>query len=166
MNFSDAIAAFALLTSVTSGVVSYRTMKIARASQEFEATIAFERDKSELLMYIEQSRNHFSAAVREIERLHFVVQASSPDVQRALSSYQNLFSDFLPRVVVAERQASKLWDEVFEWRDKSGRSSFAHHTPRFRSLVDNDRVVYDSAMTCISEVHSQLKRAKMMFDHV
>ena len=163
MGFSDVIAILALAVSLASAYVSHRAFVHSVNVHELETALAFERDKSELLIHVEQSRNLFSAARREIERTQFVLSHEPVEIQRALQNYENLFTEFLPKLMGAERQASSLWDEVFAWRDKTGRSAFAHHTPRFRSLIENDRVVHDSAMFCNNEVRTQLGRAKDMY---
>ena len=159
MSGSDAIAVLALVVSAISALVSYKAYKHTVGSQQLETTLAFERDKSELLMYLEQSRNLFSAAQREIENVRFVLAHEPPAVQQALASYNNLFTEFLPRLVAAERQASTLWQDIYEWRDTSGRSAFAHHTPRYRASVENDRVAHSSALKCVAELRSQIGRA-------
>ena len=164
MESSDVIAVLALIVSLVSAYISYRAFTHSVGAHELETTLAFERDKSELLMQVEQSRNLFSSARREIEQLQFVLSHEPPQVQSALNSYDNLFSEFLPRLVGAERQAGLLWDEIHAWRDKSGRGAFAHHTPRFRSLIENDRVAHDSALFCAKEVRAQLARAQDAFN--
>lgn len=163
MESSDAIAALALIVSMTSAYISYRAYSHSVTSHELETKLAFERDKSELLMYVEKSRSLFSSARREIEQLQFVLSHEPPEVQSALKNYDNLFREFLLRLIGSERQAGLLWEEIYEWRDKSGRSAFAHHTPRYRSLIESDRVAHDSALFCVSEVRTQLARAKEMY---
>lgn len=59
-------------------------------------------------MHVEQSRSLFSSARREIEQLQFVLLHEPPPVQSALRNYDNLFTEFLPRLVASERQASLL----------------------------------------------------------
>ena len=162
MGTSDAIAVLALIVSLASAYISFRAFKHSVSVHDLESSLAFDRDKSELLMHVEQSRNLFAAARREIEQTQFVLSKEPEQVKRALSCYDNLFTEFLPKLIGAERQASSLWDEIFNWRDKSGRSAFAHHTPRFRSLIDNDRMVHDSAIFCNTEVRAQLARAQDM----
>ena len=156
---SDVIAIVALLVSLGSAFISYKAFHHSVSVHDLETTLAFERDKSELLMHVERSRNLFSAAKREIENAKFVLDHEPPVVQQALRSYDNLFTEFLPRLVGAERQANSLWHEIYEWRDKSGRSAFAHHTPRFRSLLEDDKVAHDAALKCVAELRSQMQRA-------
>lgn len=163
MDASDVIAALALVVSIFAGVISWKAYTHTVNAHELETTLAFERDKSELLSYIEQSRNLFSSARREIELAQFVLSHEPLEVQQALSSYQGLFTEFLPNLVGAERNANSLWHEIFEWRDKSGRSGFAHHAPRFRASVENDRVAHQMALKCTAEFNSQLGRAKEAF---
>jgi hypothetical protein len=160
MDASDVIATLALLVSVAAAFVSYKAYMHTVRVHELETTLAFERDKSELLSYLEQSRNLFSSARREIELARFVLEHEPLAVQSALSSYQNLFTEFLPNLIGAERNANALWDEIFEWRDKSGRSAFAHHSPRFRASVENDRVAHEMALKCTAELNSQMVRAR------
>lgn len=164
MTVSDAIAVLALGISAVSAFVSYKAYKHTVSAQQLEATLAFEKDKSELLMYLEQSRNLFSTAQREIENIRFVLAHEPQAVQQALGSYNNLFSEFLPRLVGAERQASSLWQEIYEWRDTSGRSAFAHHTPRYRASVEHDRVAHSSALKCAAELRSQIGRAHEAYE--
>jgi hypothetical protein len=164
MDGSDIIATLALIVSVSSALVSYRAFKHSVDVHELETTLAFERDKSELLMHVEQSRNLFSSAQREIENVKFVLAYEPPQVQKALGSYDNLFTEFLPRLVGAERQATALWNEIYEWQDKTGRSAFAHHTPRYRALLENDRVAHQSALKCVAELRSQITRAHEAFE--
>lgn len=161
---SDAIAVLALVVSAISALVSYKAYKHTVGSQQLETTLAFEKDKSELLMYLEQSRNLFSAAQREIENVRVVLAHEPLAVQQALASYNNLFTEFLPRLVGAERQASTLWQEIYEWRDTSGRSAFAHHMPRYRASVENDRVAHSSALKCVAELRLQIGRAHEAYD--
>ena len=163
MDSSDVIASLALLVSLVSAYISYKAFTHSVRAHDLETTLAFDRDKSELLVHVEKSRNLFSSARQEIERVQFVLSHEPPQVQSALKNYDNLFTEFLPRLVGAERQADLLWEEIFEWRDKSGRSAFAHHTPRFRSLIENDRVAHDSALFCVAELRTQLARAQDMF---
>lgn len=163
MESTNVIAALALIVSLASAYISYKAYTHSVKSHELETTLAFERDKSELLMFVETSRSLFSSARREIEQLHFVLSHEPPQIQVALKSYDNLFTEFLPRLIGSERQASLLWQEIYEWRDKSGRSAFAHHTPRYRSLIDNDRLAHDSAIFCVTEVRAQLARAQEMY---
>ncbi|MCC8686419.1 hypothetical protein ABFU27_07355 [Xanthomonas campestris pv. raphani] len=164
MGSSDVIAVLALIVSLASAYISYRAFSHSVSVHELESTLAFERDKSELLMHVEQSRNLFSSVRREIEQLQFVLSHEPQQVQGALKNYDNLFTEFLPRLVGSERQAGLLWDEIHAWRDKSGRSAFAHHTPRFRSLIENDRVAHDSALFCAQEVRAQLARVRDLFN--
>ena len=164
MDASDLIAVIALAVSFASAYVSYKAFNHSVKVHDLETTLAFERDKSELLMHVETSRSHFAAAQREIENVRYVFEHEPLAVQQALSSYHDLFTNFLPKLVQAERQASILWNEIYEWRDKSGRSAFAHHTPRFRSLIDNDKVVHDMAVRCVTEVRSQIQRAHEAFE--
>lgn len=159
MTSSDVIAVLALVISTASAFVSYKAFKHSVTAHHLEATLAFEKDKSELLMYVEQSRNLFSAAQREIENVHFVLAHEPQAVQRALASYSNLFTEFLPRLAGAECQASTLWQEIHAWRDVSGRSAFAHHTPRYRASLENDRLAHGSALKCVGELRSQIIRA-------
>ena len=163
MEASDVIAVLALIVSLASAYISYRAFTHSVSVHELESTLAFERDKSELLMHVEQSRNLFSSARREIEQIQFVLFQEPIQVQTALKSYENLFTVLLPRLIGAERQASQLWEEIHQWRDKSGRSAFAHHTPRYRALIEDDRVAHDSALFCVAELRAQLTRAKDMF---
>jgi hypothetical protein len=162
METSNFIAIIALLISLASAYISYRAFKHSITVHELESTLAFERDKSELLIYVEQSRNLFRAAIRQIEQTKFVIGQQPEQVKIALKCYDNLFTEFLPKLIESERQSSILWDEIYNWRDKSGRSAFAHHTPKFRSLIDNDRMVYDSAIFCNSEIRAQLTKAQDM----
>ncbi|MGN6235324.1 hypothetical protein [Dyella sp.] len=164
MDGSDTIATLALIVSIGSAVVSYKAFKHSVNAHELETTLAFEKDKSELLMHVEQSRNLFSSAQREIENVRFVLAHEPPQVQRALASYDNLFTEFLPKLVGAERQATSLWNEVYEWRDKSGRSAFAHHTPKYRALLENDRVAHQSALKCVAELRNQITRAHEAYE--
>jgi hypothetical protein len=164
MTGSDAIAVLALVASGVSAFVSYKAYKHTISAQQLEATLAFEKDKSELLMYLEQSRNLFSAAQREIENVRFVLAHEPLIVQQVLASHNGLFTEFLPRLVGAERQASSLWQEIYEWRDASGRSAFAHHTPRYRASVENDRVAHSSALKCVAELRSQIGRAHEAYE--
>ncbi len=163
MDSSDVIAALALLVSLGSAYVSYRAFVHSVSAHELETKLAFERDKSELLMYVEKSRSLFSIARREVEQLQFVISHEPLQVRAALATYDDLFNQFLPRLVGSERQAGLLWEEIYEWRDKSGLSAFAHHTPRFRSLIEDDRVAHDSAVFCAAEVRTQLARAKDLY---
>ncbi|SDR10596.1 hypothetical protein [Pseudoxanthomonas sp. CF125] len=163
MGNSDVIAVLALVVSLASAYISYRAFTHSVSVHELESTLAFEKDKSELLMHVEQSRNLFASARREIEQVQFVLSHEPSVVQDALRNYDNLFTEFLPRLVGAERQAGLLWDEIHEWRDKSGRSAFAHHTPRFRSLIENDRIAHESALFCVGELRAQLARARDEF---
>lgn len=163
MGASDVIAVLALTVSLASVYIAYRAFTHSVTVHELESTLAFERDKSELLMHVEQSRKLFSSARREIEQIQFVLSHEPIQVQSALKNYSDLFTDFLPRLVGAERQAGLLWEEIYEWRDKSGRSAFAHHTPRFRSLIEDDRVVHESALFCVKELRAQLIRAQDAF---
>lgn len=164
MDGSAAIATLALVVSVVSAFVSYKAFKHSINVHELETTLAFERDKSELLMHVEQSRNLFSSAQREIENVGFVLSQEPSQVQAALGSYQNLFTEFLPKLVGAERQATSLWNEIYDWQDKSGRSAFAHHTPRYRALLENDRVAHQSALKCVAELRSQIVRAHEAYE--
>lgn len=164
MDGSDIIATSALVVSVGSAFVSYSAFRHSVNVHELETTLAFERGKSELLMHVEQSRNLFSSAQREIENVKFVLAYEPPQVQGVLGSYDDLFTEFLPKLVGAERQATSLWNEIYEWRDKSGRSAFAHHTPRFRALLEDDRVVHQSALKCVAELRSQIIRAHEAYE--
>lgn len=164
MEVSDLIAVVALAVSLWSGFISYKAFNHSVKVHELETSLAFERDKSELLMHVETSRSHFAAAQREIENVRLVLAHEPSQVQQALGSFQNLFTEFLPKLVQAERQAGILWQEIYEWRDKSGRDAFAHHTPRFRSLIDNDKMVHEMALKCVTEVRSQLQRAQEAYE--
>ena len=84
MESSDVIAGLALAVSVASAYISYRAFTHSVGVHELESKLAFERDKSELLMHVEQSRNLFSSARREIEQLQFVLSHEPPQVQGAL----------------------------------------------------------------------------------
>ena len=160
MSATDFVAILALVVSLGSAYISFRAHRHSVDVHELETSLAFERDKSELLSYIEQSRRHFSDAISEIERVKFVLGHEPSQVQIALSSYENLFTEFLPKLVGAERQANTLWSEIYDWRDKSGRGAFAHHSPRHRALVADDKFVYDMAMICVTELRHQLARAQ------
>lgn len=160
MHASDVIALLALAVSIWAAVTSHKSHAHAIKVHEIDVTLAFERDKSELLSYLEQSRNLFSAARREIELARYVLEREPPVVQAALASYRSLFTDFLPRLIGAERQVNSLWDEIYEWRDKSGRSAFAHHVPRYRALVENDRIAHEMALKCAAEFNETLERAR------
>jgi hypothetical protein len=163
MDASTIIASLALIVSIVAVLISYKAYKHTVGAHDLETTLAFERDKSELLSYVEQSRNLFSGARREVELAQFVLGHEPLAVQQALTSYQGLFTDFLPKLVGAERNATGLWDEIFEWRDKSGRSAFAHHAPRFRASLENDRVAHEMALKCAAEFNSQMARAREAF---
>lgn len=115
-------------------------------------------------MHVEQSRNLFPSARREIEQLQLMLSHEPPQVQSTLKSCDNLFTESLPRLVGSERQAGLFWDEIYKWRDKSGRSAFAHHTPRFRLLIENDCAAHDSALFCTQKVRAQLTRAQELFN--
>jgi hypothetical protein len=164
MDASVAIALVAMVVSFWAAWTSHKAHTHAVKVHELENELAFSRDKSELLSYFEQSRNLFSSAQREIERARHVLEQEPAQIQAALTSYQNLFTEFLPRLVNSERQVNSLWEEVYEWRDKSGRSAFAHHTPRHRALVENDRVAYEMAMKCVEELNAQLIRARQAYE--
>jgi len=166
MGTSDAIAALALIVSLASAYISFRAFKHSVSVHDLESSLAFDRDKSELLVQVEQSRKLFSAARREIEKTQFVLSQEPEQVRLALNYYDSLFTEFLPKLIGAERQASLLWEEIFSWRDKAGRSAFVHHTPRFRSLIEDDRVVHDSALVCNNEVRAQLVKAQDMYRKV
>jgi hypothetical protein len=163
MEASNVIASLALIVSVVAALISYKAYNHAVGVHDLETTLVFERDKSELLSYVEQSRNLFSGARREVELAQFVLGHEPPTVQQALISYQGLFTDFLPKLVGAERNATSLWEEIFEWRDKSGRSAFAHHGPRFRASLEHDRVAHEMALKCAAEFNSQMVRAREAF---
>ena len=115
-------------------------------------------------MYVEQSRNLLSEAKREIEAVRNVLDNEPQSVRLALRTYQNLFADFLPRLKGGERQANSLWEEIYEWRDKSGRNAFAHHAPRYRALIADDRVARDSALKCVAELRAQIARAHEAYE--
>jgi hypothetical protein len=157
---SIAIATLALVVSAASALISYKAFTHSVTVHELETALAFERDKSELLLHVEQGRNLLSSAQREIENVMFVLAHEPRQVQNALGSYDNL----LPKLVGAERQATSLWNEIYEWRDKSGRSAFAHHSPRYRALLENDRVAHQSALKCVAELRSQISRAHEAYE--
>jgi hypothetical protein len=163
MDASDVIASLALIVSIVAALISYKAYNHTVGAHDLETTLAFERDKSELLSYVEQSRNLFSGARREAELAQFVLGHEPPVVQQALTSYQGLFTDLLPKLVGAERNATSLWEEIFEWRDKSGRSAFAHHAPRYRASLEHDRVAHEMALKCVAEFNSQMIRAREAF---
>lgn len=165
MDASAIIASLALIVSIVAALISYKAYNHVAGAHDFDTTLAFERDKSELLSYVEQSRNLFSDARREVELARFVLGHEPPVVQQALTSYQGLFTDFLPMLVAAERNATSLWEEVFEWRDKSGRSAFAHHAPRFRASLEHDRVAHEMALKCAAKFNSQMVRAREAFSN-
>ena len=165
MDASDVIASLALIVSIVAALISYKAYNHTVGAHDLETTLAFERDKSELLSYVEQSRNLFSGARREVELAQFVLGHEPPVVQQALTSYQGLFTDFLPKLVGAERNATSLWEEIFVWRDKSGRSAFAHHAPRFRASLEHDRVAHEMALKCAAEFNSQMVRAREAFSN-
>ena len=164
MDASDVIALFALVVAGWAALISRRAYKHTVSVHELETTLAFERDKSELLSYLEQSRNLFSSARREIELAQYVLAHEPSIVQAALESYQGLFTEFLPRIIGAERQVNSLWDEIYEWRDKTGRSAFAHHVPRYRALVENDRVAHEMALKCAAEFNATMVRAREAYN--
>lgn len=100
MDGSDVIAVLALAASGLSVFISYKAFTHSVNVHELETTLAFERDKSELLMHIEKSRNLFSAAQREIEIAKIVLENEPPVVQQVLHSYDNLFTEFLPKLCI------------------------------------------------------------------
>lgn len=165
MDTSNVIASVALIVSTVAALISYKAYNHTVGAHELETTLAFERDKSELLSYVEKSRSLFSDARREVERAQFVLSHEPPAVQQALTSYQGLFTDFLPRLTGAERNATSLWEEIFEWRDKSGRSAFAQHAPRFRASLEHDRVAHEMALKCAAEFNGQMVRAREAFSN-
>ena len=165
MDASTTIASLALIVSIVAVFISYKAHKHTVSAHELATTLSFERDKSELLSYVEQSRNLFSDARREVELAQFVLGHEPLAVQQALTSYQALFTDFLPKLVGAERNATGVWEEIFEWRDKSGRSAFAHHAPRFRASLENDRVAHEMALKCARELKNQMARAREAFSN-
>jgi hypothetical protein len=164
MDASDAIALLALGISVWAAVTSHRAHNHALRVHELETDLAFRREKSELLSYLEQSRNLFASARREIELARYVLDQEPLQVQAAMGSYQSLFTEFLPNIVGAERQVNSLWSEIYEWRDQSGRSAFAHHVPRYRALVENDRVAHEMALKCTAEFNETLGRARQAYN--
>ena len=163
MEASDLIAALALIVSIIAALTSWKAYAHSVSVHELETTLAFERDKSELLSYVERIRNLFSASRREIELAQFVLSHEPPQVQAALHHYQGLFTEFLPDLIGAERNANSLWEQIFEWRDKAGRSGFAHHAPRFRASVEHDRIAHEMALKCTAEFNSQMTRAQEAF---
>jgi len=164
MDASEVIATVALVVSGIAALISYKAYAHTVNVHELETTLAFERDKSELLSYVEVSRNLFSSARREVERTQFVLGYEPRAVQQALKSYEGLFTEFLPKLIGAERNSNALWNEIFEWRDKSGRSAFAQHAPRFRASLEHDRVAHAMALKCAEELDQQMVRAREAFN--
>lgn len=156
MGTSDVIAILALIVSLGSGAISFWAFKHSVRVHDLDANLAFDRDRSELLVHLEESRALFASSKLELEEVQLALSHVQDQAQSALIDHDKLLAEFQRKLAGAERQASILWGEVFDWQGKQRKGAIAHHAPRYRSLIASDRVVNDAALVHIANIRHLL----------
>ncbi len=158
-----AISILSLIAAGWSSWISHRALKHTREVYEQESTLSFAKEKAELLEVINTSRRLLDATRIAIELLQSQFSAEPKPVQEMMRNYTNLFTEYLPQIEGSLRQATSLWNEVFDWNEKTGRSTLVHHQAKFRALIHEDQVAHDSAIYCISVFKRELNKARMIY---
>ena len=170
MDWPITLSIIAVLISLGSFGVTIWATRISKRSLDYAIDVQenmeekeFDRLRTDLLMQIADSRRILDKTRIEIGTIKANFDAEPQPVQVIMSSYTNLFTQYLPKVETSIQQLDDLWQEVAGWSsEKSHKELMDAKAVLYRSLKD-DEVVYDSGVYMVNEFKAKLEMAK---DHV
>lgn len=158
MEPSIIISAIALLVSIFSAWVSYRTHRRTIDTSERTFRLSLSREKSEFLVRIEASRKRFERARQHISGLLRLIDGQEEAVRDSLTTVEDQLKSDEAYLQGCIRQASALWDEVYEMSQEG----LAHHKPRHLSLIEDDDEFAAKASDRASEAEAALNQAQFI----
>ena len=158
MEPSIIISAFALLVSVFSAWVSYRTHRRTVDSSERTSRLRLSREKSEFLVRIEASRKRFERARQRISWLLTQIDGQEEAVRVSLNAVKAQLASDETYLHGCIRQASALWDETYEMSQEG----LAHHKPHHLALIEDDDDFAAKALDRAGEAEMALNQAQFV----
>jgi hypothetical protein len=146
--------------------ISRRALEHAIGSQQRNEEREFERLRTELLNQITDDRVILDKTRIEIGTLQANFQAESQQVQRLMSNYTNLFTEYLPRIHASIQQLDVLRADVSGWGKEKGHRELMQARAILYSSIKGDEVVQDSAVYCINVFKTKLELAKQQVQSV
>jgi hypothetical protein len=140
------VSGLSFLAAMWAAWVSHRTLVHAKETHEEEQVLAFERERSELLSVISQSRTLLEQTRIRIGTLKARFDAAPQPAQTILQNYTNLFTEYLPRVEAGVRQCNASWSEVASWGETTGVQALLRHQARMRAAVHDDQIAHDQGV--------------------
>ena len=143
MEFSDVLAAIALVVSIVAAWHSYKAHRESVAFSEREASREFSRERSEFLIRIERSTKLFERVESRINGVLSSIESQPSRITSSLSAQKDGLRSDLKYLEGCLRQSRILWDENYDM----SRDGFAHHKPRHLALLEDDE---DFAMQALA----------------
>jgi hypothetical protein len=162
MEVSDVLAAIALVVSIFSAWVSYKTHRETSDFSERSSRLGFERERSEFLVRIDKSRKLFERAQHRINGLLAQIEGRPEKIKAALKREIDRLESDRDYLQGCLRQAWALWDETYE----IGQEGFAHHKPRHLSLIEEDETFASEALVRADQSEAALNQAQYIASRV
>lgn len=162
MEPSDVLAAIALAVSVFSAWVSYKAHRETKDFSEQRSRLGFERERSEFLVRIGNSRKLFERAQHRINGLLSQIETQPEKVKVSLKGEIDRLESDRDYLQGCLRQARVLWDETYEM----GQEGLAHHKPRHLSLIEDDETFASEALVRADQAETALNQAQFIANPV
>lgn len=153
------VSGLSFAAAVWAAWISHRSLAHARAVHDEERRLSFERERSQLLEVINDSRLLLERTRIKIGTLKARFDAAPQPVKALLGSYTALFTDYLPRVEAGSRQCAMLWDEVATWSTDTGIHALVRHQAKFRALVNDDQIAHDQGLFLVGVFEEKMAQA-------
>ena len=157
------VSAMSFFAAMWAAWVSHRTLQHARKSHQQELELTFERERSELLEVIGQSRLLLDRTRIRIGTLQARFDAAPDQVKTMLANYTSIFTEYLPSIEGALRQCNSLIDEVSDWDRSTGIAALVRHQARFRTLIHNDQIAHDQGIFLVDTFYEKFGQAMQSF---
>lgn len=157
------VSGLSFFAAVWAAWVSHGTLKHAQNVHAADRRLSFERERSNLLEVINQSRGILDKTRIRIGALKANFDRAPMPAQALMQRYTSLFTEYLPRIEAGIRQATALWDEVAEWDQHNGIEALVWHQAKFRALLHDDQVAHDQAVI-LAETFE--KKFAMALEHI
>lgn len=153
------VSVLSFLAAAWSAWISHRSLDHARHSYKEQMEISFERERSQMLTFFQQSRASFESALARLDALKAKTESSPKAARMLMHRDLEELSRLQTSMEQAARQAYALWNEVADWSPKDGTRTLAHHQSQYQALIDDDKIALDLTLIFAGSFEEKLRQA-------
>ena len=154
-----AVSVLSFVAAIWAAWTSHRTLRQAERVRDEDRKITFERERSQLLEIINDSRSLLNKTRIHIGALKADFDAAPQSVRELMHNYTDLFDEYLPGIEAGVRQTTMLRNEVTSWNDDTGIPALVRNQAKFRALVHDDEVAHDQGFVLVAMFEKKFSAA-------